>query len=73
MNSITGKSALPRFCEALRIVVLNQSSSAAAERVFSELNFTRRAVGDQIIEDQVELRSFFRCNNNQEEYYTVNG
>ena len=39
LMNITGKSALPRFCHALRIVVLNQPSSAATERVFSQLNF----------------------------------
>ena len=33
--NITGKSALPRFTEALGIVVLNQPSSAATERVFA--------------------------------------
>ena len=47
---------LPAFATAVRLIVTLQCSSAASERVFSQLNFIRRVVGDRIIEDLLELR-----------------
>jgi len=56
-------SSIPTFYEAVRLIAVTQASSAAAERVFSQLTFIRRAVGDATLKDMMELRSFIRCNN----------
>lgn len=55
--------AIPSFYKAVRLVALSQASSASVERVFSQLKFIRRVVGDQAVRDILELRAFFRCNN----------
>lgn len=56
-------SSIPRFYEAVKLIAVTQVSSAAAERVFSQLFFIRRAVGDKTLQDMMELRTFIRCNN----------
>ena len=56
-------SSIPTFYEAVRLIAVTQASSAAAEHVFSQLTFIRRAVGDATLKDMMELRSFIRCNN----------
>ena len=61
MNENRGDD-IPRFCEALRLVVLVQASSAFVERIFSQLTFIRRIVGDRIEQETLELRAFIRCN-----------
>jgi len=61
MNERSG--VIPNFCKAVRLVVLSQASSAAVERVFSQLTFIRRVVGDNTVRDMLELRAFMRCNN----------
>ena len=61
----------PHFATALRLVVLVQPSSAATERVFSQLQFIRRVCGDSILEDMLELRSLIRCNNQLTDNFDV--
>lgn len=56
---------IPSFYKAVRLIVLTQVSSAAVERVFSQLTFIRRIVGDSIVGDVLQLRTFLRCNNGQ--------
>ena len=56
-------NVIPCFYKAVRLIVLDQVSSAAVERVFSQLTFIRRIVGDGIVGDMLELRAFMRCNN----------
>ena len=41
-----------------------QPSSAPCERVFSQLTFIRKTVGDNILGENLELRALIRCNNN---------
>jgi hypothetical protein len=47
---------------ALRLIVLEQPSSAATERAFLQLQFIRRVCGDAILEDVVCMRTLIRCN-----------
>ena len=64
MNENCG-DGIPLFCEALRLVVIRylvQASSAFVERIFSQLTFIRRIVGDRIEQETLELRAFIRCN-----------
>ena len=62
MNENRGDN-IPLFCEALRLVVLVQASSAFVERIFSQLTFIRRVVGDRSGRDSLEfLRALIRCN-----------
>ena len=58
------KTAIPYFQKAIRLVVLMQPSSAPCERVFSQLTFIRKTVGDKILGENLELRTLIRCNNN---------
>ena len=58
--------------EAL-VVCLIQPSSAAAERVFSQLTFIRRVVGDNTLQDILELRAFIRCNKGLGNDFNVHG
>mmetsp|Transcript_12077 Transcript_12077/g.17359 ORF Transcript_12077/g.17359 Transcript_12077/m.17359 type:complete len:122 (-) Transcript_12077:31-396(-) len=69
MNERSG--VIPNFCKAVRLVVLSQASSAAVERVFSQLTFIRRVVGDNTVRDMLELRAFMRCNNDLVDDYNV--
>jgi len=69
MNERSG--VIPNFCKAVRLVVLSQASSAAVERVFSQLTFIRRVVGDNTVSDMLELRAFMRCNNDLVDDYNV--
>ena len=64
---------LRHFSEAARIVCLIQPSSAAAERVFSQLTFIRRVVGDNTLQDILELRAFIRCNKGLGNDFNVHG
>ena len=61
MNENRGDN-IPLFYEALRLVVLVQASSVFVERIFSQLTFIRRAMGDRIERDSLELRALIRCN-----------
>ena len=63
----------PEEKAAIRILATVQVSSAATERVFSQLTFIRRAVGDKTLQDLMELRSYIRCNNGLEDDFIVNG
>ena len=49
------------FKEAVRLVVLVQTSSASIERVFSMVKRILASVGDSILEDNLELRLIRRC------------
>jgi hypothetical protein len=51
-----------KFSHALRLVVLAQASSAATERVFSQLQYIRNVCGDKLLEDVLNLRTLIRCN-----------
>ena len=57
----------------LRLIVTVQVSSAAVERVFSQLTFIRRAIGDKATRDVLETGAFIRCNGNSVEDYSANG
>ena len=56
------KGVFLKFSHALRFVVLAQPSSAATERVFSQLQFIHRVCGDRQLEDMLNLRTIIRCN-----------
>ena len=61
---------LRTFDEAVNLVVSVQPSSAArSERVFSQLSFVRRIVGDATLQDLLELRCLMRCNNDSDNDY----
>ena len=49
------------FKEAVRLVVLVQTSSASIERVFSQVKRILASVGENILEDNLELRLLRRC------------
>ena len=67
------KKGLQFFQKAVRLIVTVQVSSAAVERVFSQLTFIRRAIGDKATRDVLETRAFIRCNGNLVEDYSANG
>ena len=67
------KHCIPNFQQAVRLVATVQASSAAVERVFSQLTFIRRAVGDRTSSDVMEMRAFIRCNSSKVNDYEVNG
>ena len=51
------------FLEALRLVAVVQASNAFVERVFSQLTYVRRVIGDQACEEVImEQRTLLRCN-----------
>jgi hypothetical protein len=50
------------YRDALRLVVPCQASSAAVERVFSQLNMIVRLCGTRHLQESIELRTMFRCN-----------
>jgi hypothetical protein len=57
--------AYPEFVKVrhtLRLIVLAQPSSAATQRVFSQLQFIRRVCGEAIVEDVVCMWTLVRCN-----------
>ena len=64
---------LKYFTLAVCLIATVQTSSAASERVFSQLNFIRRVVGDKTLEDLLELRCFVRCNSGLEDNYVFKG
>ena len=67
------KRGLQFFQKAVRLIVTVQVSSAAVERVFSQLTFIRRAIGDKATRDVLQTRAFIRCNGNLVEDYSANG
>ena len=54
------RDVIPSFYKAIRLA-LTQASSAAVERVFSQLTYIRRVVGDSTVREMLELRALFRC------------
>ena len=64
---------LKHFCAAVKLVVLIQTSSASAERVYSQLNFLRHILGDKTIRDNLELRALIRCNRGLESDFNALG
>mmetsp|Transcript_21933 Transcript_21933/g.47630 ORF Transcript_21933/g.47630 Transcript_21933/m.47630 type:complete len:106 (+) Transcript_21933:28-345(+) len=72
MNERT--DSVPFFVKAAKLVAIVQVSSAAIERVFSQLTFIRRAVGDNTNKgDMMELRAYIRCNNGLGGDFNING
>ena len=67
------KDSVPTFQEAVRLVAISQVSSAAVERVFSQLTFIRCAVGDNTSRDVMELRAFIHCNNDLVDDFEIKG
>ena len=67
---------VPCCFKAVKLISLSQKSSAAVERVFSQLTFIRRAraVGDKTVRQmlELELRALIRCNNGLEDNFQVN-
>ena len=61
--------SLPKFEKAVKLLALVQVSSAFVERVFSQLAFIRRAIGDVASRDMMELRTLIRVNNGLMENY----
>ena len=59
------KLDLPHFQEAVKLLATSQTSSAAVERVFSQLTYTRKAVGDKTSSEALEARAFVRCHNDE--------
>lgn len=59
------------FQEAVRLIATTQVSSAAVERVFSQLTFIRRAIGDLSTQQVLETRAFVRCNNSMGDDFTA--
>ena len=62
---------VPCCFKAVRIIALAQTSSAAVERVFSQLTFIRRAVGDNTLRQMMELRALIRCNSGLEDDFKI--
>ena len=60
---------IPAFKKAVKLLACVQVSSAFVERVFSQLAFIRRAVGDSTSRDVLELRTLIRVNNGLMEDY----
>ena len=44
------------------LCLLRQPSSAIVERAFSQVNYIRSLCGDNLKEDNIELRTMLRCN-----------
>ena len=59
---MVGSSKWPRWSLALRLCVLVQPSSAAIERVFSQLKLIVDAIGTNELEETLEYRMFKRVN-----------
>ena len=63
---------VPCCFKVVKLIALSQTYSAAVERVFSQLTFIRRAVGDYTVRQMLELRALIRCNNGLEVNFQVN-
>jgi hypothetical protein len=63
------KSSWKMFHHALRLIVLSQVSSAAVERVFSQLMYIIKTCGVSMLEDTVEMRAMIRCNDGLESVF----
>ena len=59
------KTEVPKFQIAARLVATVQVSSASVERVFSQLTFIRRVVGDTTSSDVLESRALVRCHGDE--------
>ena len=60
---------IPAFKKAVKLLACVQVSSAFVERVFSQLAFIWRAVGDSTSRNVLELRTLIRVNNGLMEDY----
>jgi hypothetical protein len=65
----TYQSTFKHFAIVLRIIVLNQVSSAGVERVFSQLNYIVRVCGSSMLEDTAAMRLMLRCNEGMVDNY----
>jgi hypothetical protein len=68
---LNNSSEIKFFAHAIRLVALVQPSSAACERVFSQLQYIRHICGDRLLEDLLEFRLLMRCNNKLESSYSL--
>ena len=59
---LKGQSFFSAWALTIRLVVLVQPSSAAAERAFSQLRLILQVVGNKVLEDMLEFRMHCRCN-----------
>ena len=57
------QGAFVYFSTAARLIVLVQVSSAAVERVFSQVKYILETIGDSALEDNIECRMMERINN----------
>ena len=57
-----GMGLFPTWKHAIRLVVLVQPSSAAAERIFTQLKIIVDVCGESMLPDMLEFRLFQRCN-----------
>jgi len=56
------------FSKAARLVVLVQVSSAAVERIFSQVKYILEQIGDSALEENIECRMMERIINKYDEY-----
>ena len=59
---VNGTGLFLAWKHAIRLVVLVQPSSAAAERIFTQLKKIVDACGESMLPDMLEFRLFQRCN-----------
>ena len=59
---VNGTGLFPAWKHAIRLVVLVQPSSAAAERIFTQLKNIVDACGESMLPDMLEHHLFQRCN-----------
>ena len=59
---VLNNDKFPAFSLALKLIVLIQVSSCAAERVFSQLKTVVERIGTSMHEDALEVRMFALCN-----------
>ena len=65
------QSKLKNFWKAAHVIVLNQHSSASAERAFSQPNFMVHACGQNCLEETVSMCMKLRCDLKEHEDYTM--
>lgn len=66
---LSNEEWLPCF-ERMHVIMclLRQPSTAIVERFFSQVNHIRSICGDNLKEDNLELRTMLRCNGNFDTY-----
>ena len=59
---VNSTGLFPAWKHAIRMVVLVQPSSAAAERIFTQLKIIVDARGESMLPNMLEFHLFQRCN-----------